>query len=909
MISIHFTYLYCIIKHKKRTLMKKHKRFFYLLFLVMVNTILIHAQQTININSGNLKNNQPVLANDYPSILLKKDSKRSRYFDYNKNLKNITLENIGDTLLLDFFSDKTYKAVIINVTKDIDGIIGITSQITNTKFGYCYISVSDKGITLSGELPTTDEHFFAAHINGNTYLSESTMSNMKKNELENSDPIIPKTNSSNNKSINYNTLVKSANNSISVNNDINEDITIDLLVVYTFAAERWAYSDYSVSDIDDLINIAIQKSNLALANSNTGITFRVAHKHKTDYIESNTSEDLYRLQKVGDGYLDEVHTLRSKYKADIVVLIPEVDFTGGVAYLLNDEEGFPTWAFALTRVQQTSFTYTLVHEIGHNMGCGHHKAQSTQPGPGIFPYSAGWRGTTQQSTKYATIMTYEEGSYFPDGQNHIRIPYFSSPEITFEGVTIGNVDDGNNTLTLKQTKHVTSQYSEVLYDVTLNTLFLNKGVLSPIFNPDTTEYTVNLPNKESELTIIGIANSLYSEVTGNGNNPIAVGSNTISIDVTSGDSTLTNTYSIKVVRADLNASADADLKEFLCSTGALTPTFSPNITEYTINVPMSVTSITITGTPNDSKATVTGNRTNEVLSEGNNIFEFIVVAENGVATKNYTVNVKRNPSSDATLSNLSCDKGELYPEFSPNVTEYIINVNEDVNSITVVGTANHDSATVIGNAHELTINKGLTDIKIIVIAEDKITTKEYKITVNCTDSAYSDATLKEITLSSGTLTPEFNSETLKYTVNDIPSNINSISITGIPSIETAEVSGNVTDMTLLTGVNTVTLTVTARDKVTTKSYEIDVVMMPIKDFLDVTNDNGVAVYPNPVSDILFINSDIKIQSIIILDQNGSQVKHITDFKESIDLNDLKKGLYIIQLETEKGQIAYKITKL
>jgi hypothetical protein len=156
--------------------------------------------------------------------------------------------------------------------------------------------------------------------------------------------------------------------------------------------------------------------------------------------------------------MDEVHVLRDLYYADEIVFIPAVDFTGGVAWLLNDPNGFNPdyYAVALSRVQQSSWTYTVVHEVGHNMGCHHHAEQNFQPGPGLFDFSSGWRGIIEDE-KLCTVMTYEAGNYFDDGQTHVRIPYFSSPEITIDEVTIGDALT-DNALTIKLTKTAVANY-------------------------------------------------------------------------------------------------------------------------------------------------------------------------------------------------------------------------------------------------------------------------------------------------------------------------------------------------------------------------------------------------------------------------------------------------------------------
>jgi hypothetical protein len=59
-------------------------------------------------------------------------------------------------------------------------------------------------------------------------------------------------------------------------------------------------------------------------------------------------------------------------------------------------------------------------------------------------------------------MTYTGASYYADGYSCTRIPYFSSPDITYSGLIIGDAQRANNVRTIKRTKHAVARYSEFL---------------------------------------------------------------------------------------------------------------------------------------------------------------------------------------------------------------------------------------------------------------------------------------------------------------------------------------------------------------------------------------------------------------------------------------------------------------
>jgi hypothetical protein len=165
---------------------------------------------------------------------------------------------------------------------------------------------------------------------------------------------------------------------------------------------------------------------------------------------------------------------------------------------------------------------------------------------------------------------------------------------------------------------------------------------------------------------------------------------------------------------------DVTLSNLTVSEGILTPVFNSNILTYTVNVPYSVNSITLTGTPTDNNATVIGNGVHALIV-GANLFSIIVTAPDGVTTLTYTVTVTRGiNTADATLSNLTVSSGTLTPAFSSVDYNYTVNVDYNVTSITLTGTPTDANALVIGNGlKQLLFGSNL--FTITVIAQDSVT--------------------------------------------------------------------------------------------------------------------------------------------------------------------------------------------
>ncbi|MDR3246516.1 MAG: cadherin-like beta sandwich domain-containing protein [Prevotellaceae bacterium] len=85
----------------------------------------------------------------------------------------------------------------------------------------------------------------------------------------------------------------------------------------------------------------------------------------------------------------------------------------------------------------------------------------------------------------------------------------------------------------------------------------------------------------------------------------------------------------------------------------------------------------------------------------------------------------------------------------------------------------------------------------------------------------SDATLKSLTVSDGTLTPAFNAATIEYSV-EVANSLTSITITGTANDDNAMVLGNAMNIPLATDMVVVSIVVTAEDGTTTKTYTVTV---------------------------------------------------------------------------------------
>ncbi len=73
-------------------------------------------------------------------------------------------------------------------------------------------------------------------------------------------------------------------------------------------------------------------------------------------------------------------------------------------------------------------------------------------------------------------------------------------------------------------------------------------------------------------------------------------------------------------------------------------------------------------------------------------------------------------------------------------------------------------------------------------------------------------------------------------------------------------------------------------------------------------DQTLNLYPNPVSEILSVESRLPLQSIEIYNLLGQEVKVIDSDFESINTSDLSRGIYMIKISSENGSTVRKLIK-
>ncbi len=379
-------------------------------------------------------------------------------------------------------------------------------------------------------------------------------------------------------------------------------------------------------------------------------------------------------------------------------------------------------------------------------------------------------------------------------------------------------------------------------DATLSNLAVSSGSLSPDFNSATTGYTDNVAYNVTSITVTPTTADSGATVTVNtvpvtSGSPssaisLTTGSNAIAVLVTSQDTTAQKTYNINVIVA-----APASTKAITAFTFA-SPAATGVITESTHQIAITVPFGTVV-TALVPRFTITGasvSPNSGVAQDFTNPVNYNVTAQD-TTTQQYTVTVtiaKASTAAEITAFSIPLEIGTAAinsPAGTIGVTvPYGTNVTALVATFT---TSDFVSAVDVGSTAQVsgtTANNFSSPVTYKVTAQDVTVTKNWTVTVTVAPKS-SDATLKTLTVSSGSLNPGFDSNTTAYTVNVDPT---VPSVTFTPTTNqgdatmtvngTAVSNGNTsTPITLNIGTNTILIVVTAQDGTSTKTYTITVI--------------------------------------------------------------------------------------
>jgi len=239
-------------------------------------------------------------------------------------------------------------------------------------------------------------------------------------------------------------------------------VMVDIMLVFDNGARAWVESSAKYTSITNFAVAQVAKMNSVLLNTglHTNFWYRLVDVMTVDTTYTVIDENILGIVKAGaesgDGPYGPIKERRAACGADLVSLMIDTgkDWgTTGIGYIThgttyNTWLSYRAWCYSCCAIRSVDLEYTLSHEVGHNMGLAHSPTLASWTKPGTFDYSNGYNFTGGDKKHYHTIMAYNYDKYASD---YIEIPYFSSPDHTYQGTVIGTVLSNDCTRALRET--------------------------------------------------------------------------------------------------------------------------------------------------------------------------------------------------------------------------------------------------------------------------------------------------------------------------------------------------------------------------------------------------------------------------------------------------------------------------
>jgi hypothetical protein len=280
--------------------------------------------------------------------------------------------------------------------------------------------------------------------------------------------------------------------------------------------------------------------------------------------------------------------------------------------------------------------------------------------PDQLPYTVGVATDVTSVTITATKADPNaviSGDVPNDGQATIQL---NGPGTTTQVTVTVTAQNGNS-----KTYRIDVERAAPSSDNNLSALTVTPGILAPTFTSGTLNYAVDVATSVTSVTVAATKSDPDAVMSGSvtAGTGAATGQATLPLDGpgTSKNVSITvtapnenaKTYTITVNRAA--PSSDAALSALTVSASSLSPDFAAGTLTYTVTVPASIDSLTVTATKSDPDAVmsasgaviattgiVTGSVSSPLGLGGTTVFTITVIAQDGVTTRPYTVNVFRD---------------------------------------------------------------------------------------------------------------------------------------------------------------------------------------------------------------------------------------------------------------------------
>lgn len=431
-------------------------------------------------------------------------------------------------------------------------------------------------------------------------------------------------------------------------------------------------------------------------------------------------------------------------------------------------------------------------------------------------------------------------------------------------VVVTGIDQSSKQYTV----HIERQAAPAVVKPTLDGLVVLEGALSPAFNSLVTLYNVSVPNEISSATVqvdAGGQSFVIRDSSGLPRNPISlnVGLNIATVTVAdNADPSNEEQYTIFITRAPKAPGPLVALYGLAVSAGTLSPQFDSAVTNYTVDVPYTTKSITVTpglAAPNNTvsvknSGNVVGNTI--ALGVGTNA-AIVTVSAPGATDKQYVVHVTRGPAptDNVDLAGIGLSAGTLSPAFDANTLNYSATVPYAVRNMKITPTAAKAGHTITVNNTVVPAGESAT-VPIsfspngsgfgITVTAANGATKTYAVTITRAQPS-NNSDITGLSLSNSSLSPAYSNTQNSYTAT-VPYLTTSTTVTSSVADATAILRVNGRDtasgvasapVALRVGANTITVAATAEDTQTTTTRTITILRdAPNLDLSSLTVSSG-----------------------------------------------------------------------
>lgn len=330
----------------------------------------------------------------------------------------------------------------------------------------------------------------------------------------------------------------------------------------------------------------------------------------------------------------------------------------------------------------------------------------------------------------------------------------------------------------------------------------------------------------------------------------------------------------KEIKVPKKLDDNANLKSLTVSVGTLSPSFSEDVTNYTV---VDVKSATIIlGATAGNNASITGIGVKE-LKYGQNTFDIVVKAEAG-NTKTYSIVINRieDRSSDTSIKKISVNGTSL--DLVSGIKNYKVQIPSSDDAANVIVEPNHDKAEIKYNGNNAKLSLGETSTVSVYVVAENGTTATYNITVTRQDNRSNNNTLKTLTFNGKNIALT-NTQSNAYTLtvnNDVTSaDVKAVSDDANAKVEITGVSS------LKVGSNIFTIKVTAENE-SIRTYKLTVIRK------------------NASGDITNLSNNAFLKSLTISNYNINFDKDVFKYNLEVENNVSKLNIKYV-VEDSKAQ--------